>query len=767
MIKIAAYFLSLLLLFSTSLLAQNVGIGTTTPTNKLSVNGKMDIKDSLGIGTTNPAGRLHVKTLAYTALDQQQNLYNFISGSLVFWQSFTPGTTGLLAKVDLLVNSPLSSQSSPGTIKIFSGEGTGGTLLSTTNVTFLPVNTTFQSFTLSNAPAVVAGNVYTIEFSTPSANTSWAYSNSGNLYPNGRANLDADQDFGFKTYITSPESDALIVVDGKVGINTTSPVKELDVVGTTKTINLQITNGAANGSILKSDAVGNTSWSPISTIETDPKVGTLTSNKIPKWNGTALADGLLFDNGTNVGIGTTTPANKLSVNGKMDIRDSLGINTTNPIGELHVKSKATNTALDQQQTSANVIVGNTLQWQSFTAGITGLLTSIDLLVNSPITSQSSPGTIKIFSGEGNSGALITTINVTFQNVTNSFQSFPFSSPPSLVAGNIYTVEFSVPNMNRNWVYLRTGNAYPNGRSNTNINEDYVFKTYVTRVTDALVVMDGKLGINNTSPVKDLDVAGTIKTTNIQITNGSANGLILKSDAAGNASWATNTFTETDPKVGTLSTNKIPKWNGTLLADGVIFDNGVNVGIGTNSPSKKLTVVQPNGIGIAVLSGDVSANTSIGIGDIYVEGTINVASGPGQFSANAIAGDIILRTENAANRLILNSGSGAAALAINNGDVGVNTTTPITELDVNGGIRTKYSGTAVYDVVGGAVRTISMPIPTLPADWNVGNTIVIVTNADGVDGIVRQAKLTSLTNIDVKYIQDTNGLVRLNWVIFRM
>ncbi len=41
MIKMSAYFLSQLLLLSTSLLAQNVGIGTTTPVNKLSVAGKM------------------------------------------------------------------------------------------------------------------------------------------------------------------------------------------------------------------------------------------------------------------------------------------------------------------------------------------------------------------------------------------------------------------------------------------------------------------------------------------------------------------------------------------------------------------------------------------------------------------------------------------------------------------------------------------------------------------------------------------------------
>lgn len=45
------------------------------------------------------------------------------------------------------------------------------------------------------------------------------------------------------------------------------------------------------------------------------------------------------------------------------------------------------------------------------------------------------------------------------------------------------------------------------------------------------------------------------------------------------------YTETDPQVGTITTNYVPKWDGSALVTGSIYDNG-NVGIGTASPQAK-------------------------------------------------------------------------------------------------------------------------------------------------------------------------------------
>ena len=77
------------------------------------------------------------------------------------------------------------------------------------------------------------------------------------------------------------------------------------------------TTGGAND-VLTTD--GNTpsqlSWT---TPTTGTVTGTGTENYVTKWSngGTGIEDSTIFDNGTNVGIGTTSPSAKLDVNGEI------------------------------------------------------------------------------------------------------------------------------------------------------------------------------------------------------------------------------------------------------------------------------------------------------------------------------------------------------------------------------------------------------------------------------------------------------------------
>ncbi|MBE9509473.1 MAG: tail fiber domain-containing protein, partial [Bacteroidetes bacterium] len=68
--------------------------------------------------------------------------------------------------------------------------------------------------------------------------------------------------------------------------------------------------------------------------ETDPQVGSNTINYIPKWDGSALVSGTIYDNGTNVGIGTTNPGSKLHIRlSGTTILDGFRLQTSQTTGE--------------------------------------------------------------------------------------------------------------------------------------------------------------------------------------------------------------------------------------------------------------------------------------------------------------------------------------------------------------------------------------------------------------------------------------------------
>ncbi len=360
-------------------------------------------------------------------------------------------------------------------------------------------------------------------------------------------------------------SNIFVSAQNNVGIGTSTPLSKLDVIGNTRTTNFQMTSGAMAGWILQSDATGNAVWidpATLSGAENDPQVSSTTSNYHPKWNGSTLVDGAIYDNGS-IGIGTTTPSSLLQVAGTTT--------TTN----FKMTNGAVNGYVFQSDASGNATWVNP--------------TSLSITETDPQVSSS------------------------------------------------------------------TSNYHPKWNGST--------------LVDGVIYDNGNVGIGTTTPSSLLQIAGTTTTTNFKMTNGAVNGYVFQSDASGNASWVNPTslpLTETDPQVSSTTTGYHPKWNGTTLVDGIIYDNATNIGIGTSSPTAKLHVSG----GIRMTSG--------------ITGNDGTASSPA-YSYNSDTDIGMFRA--AANQLAFSTG-GAERLRINaSGNLGIGTTTPTEKLEVSGKTKT--------------------------------------------------------------------------------
>jgi hypothetical protein len=316
---------------------------------------------------------------------------------------------------------------------------------------------------------------------------------------------------------------------------------------------------------------------------------TLTSGYVLKGNGTsAVSASVLYDDGTNTGIGTTSPSAlfHISKNGGGDIG-----------------------ALVSQTNGGN---GTTARYRA---------------------THGSGAAFNLQAGNGHVDLNVTSNHhLTFG--TNDTERFRIGASGQFGIGGA--------------TYGSAGQVLTSGGASA-------APTWTTPTTGTVTSVGG------TGTVNGITLTGTVTSSGSLTLGGTLSGVNLTSQVTGTLPVANGGTGATS-----LTSGYLVKGNGTSAASAsVVYDNGTDVGIGTASPSQKLTVANGYtdlaGLRIAGTNHDSSNNIYLASGDL----SLSTASGAITFKPNTTermritsAGNLGLGTSSATYRLEVNLASGA-------------------------------------------------------------------------------------------------------------
>ena len=122
----------------------------------------------------------------------------------------------------------------------------------------------------------------------------------------------------------------MTVVGSNIGVGVATPSQKLDVNGNIKMNGIRIGTSTTSGYVLTADSAGMGTWQQ-PTGGGGGGYGTVSTGTVGKlavYTGTTtVGSGIILDNGTNVGIGVGTPAQKLDVDGAVKATTFIGTST--------------------------------------------------------------------------------------------------------------------------------------------------------------------------------------------------------------------------------------------------------------------------------------------------------------------------------------------------------------------------------------------------------------------------------------------------------
>jgi hypothetical protein len=507
---------------------------------------------------------------------------------------------------------------------------------------------------------------------------------------------------------------AAIFMGGNVGIGTTTPAYKLDVSGDLRVTGQTIFGGVAytwpstagsSGQVLTTDGSGNLSWTSVA----GGVSGSGTQNYLAKWTAaTTLGDSIITDDGSlvtisgqlqttgtttlatsagNVGIGTTTPVEKLTVAGNIGIQ--AGANAF--IGTLDnyaLSLRTNNTDRIFITNTGNIGIGTTTPNYKLT--VNG-----DLYVSATSTFGSATSTPVIFGGYVQS------------NIIPYFD-------------NQYTLGLS----NYRWanIFAATGTFGGTITIGTNTIEGSATTTLFTTGNANQLVLgaNGNVGIGTTAPNYKLDVqggdintSGSIRTAGTIRIDSSGNlsniGTISSTYLTTGASYV-NLISSAGLQVGgtTVLTSGRALQNLTgIISSGTIQFTGLTANrlVATDGSSNLTTTISSANLAASVTDETGSA------GYLVFSNSPNISSptiSGGSLTFSAATGVTLAGSTSA-----LNFASGLLNLDTTNSRVGIGTTTPNYKLTVNGNLyvsatSTLGSVTSTPVIFGGYVQSNIIP-----------------------------------------------------------
>jgi hypothetical protein len=316
----------------------NIGIGTASPTSgSLVVNGTGS--NALYVSNLSSNRGAYIESLTGTGADIVSGSGDAVIGTTSSGVAITGFTnTGTAGSFTLSASGTSIISAFDGTTEVFTVDDGGNVGIGNTDpvhpLSIIKSNTSttgddgtfIDIWNSTSTGGVMSG----IRFNNNLLNTSYSAAYKGGIFykDNGSWGV-GDLHFAINNTITSPNQyNPATIADTRMTIKSTGEVRIQGLAGTgnrmliadtdgdlsTQTIPSDQTLSYNTGSNILSISGSNSSvdLSSLSSVETDPQVGTNTTNYIPKWNGSALSTGTIYDNG-KIGIGSI-PNAKLHVN---------------------------------------------------------------------------------------------------------------------------------------------------------------------------------------------------------------------------------------------------------------------------------------------------------------------------------------------------------------------------------------------------------------------------------------------------------------------